>query len=242
MNEQDRYLKINEIYNSIPNGDNPNYKYSIRNKHGFYSRFIFNKNLVYLLNKNKLLLSKLENILDIGCGNGSNLNVIAGIRGSSKGLYGIDLSEMRIENAKMINSSIKFSVNDMRELPYENDKFDMVTAFVSFMYLTDDDDLKKTFSEVKRVLKPGSYFLFYDVVHNNKRNNTRGYKPKFVKNYCKKFDFDFVYLKGSKKYFFLPKLNILQLAKVFPFTVVNLISCFPLPFSNHFYLLQLNKK
>ena len=44
------------------------------------------------------------------------------------------------------------------ELPYETGKFDLVTAFETVYFWP---DLKQSFSEVFRVLKPGGMFMFF---------------------------------------------------------------------------------
>lgn len=100
-------------------------------------------------------------ILDVGCGGGKNIARM--LKRSPQGqVYGIDYSEesvamSRKKNGKLLGSRCFIEQGNVMELPYENEKFDLVTAFETVYFWP---DLNKSFSEVYRVLKPGGMFMF----------------------------------------------------------------------------------
>jgi len=173
---------VNNLYSKTSSFDDPSYIYSLRNPVGFYQRIMVLRSLIEVLNRNNISLSEFNYILDLGCGIGYWLRIIAEIRGNAEGLIGVDLSEERLNYAKKINKNIKWIKADMCNLSFEDETFNFVTAFVSFMFLTNEKDLKKAISEIARVLKNGGFFLFYDVVGNKKLSGfTRGFQIKETK-------------------------------------------------------------
>jgi len=174
-------MSVNELYSSYFNFDDKNYVYSYRNPVGFYQRTMVIRNLIEILNRNDIKLSKFNSILDLGCGIGYFLRMIAEIRGNSEGLVGVDLSEERIKQAQGINKNINWIKADMCSLPFNNNSFGLITALVSFMFLTDEKDLGKAVLEVARVLRDGGFFLFYDVLGNKKiSKSTSGFQIKEI--------------------------------------------------------------
>jgi len=89
-------------------------------------------------------------VLDIGCGVGSFLRLVAD-RGVSP--FGIDASEALIELARERLPAADLRVGEMEALPYENDAFDLVTGFNSFFFA---DDIVGAMREAGRVAKPGA--------------------------------------------------------------------------------------
>lgn len=175
-------MAVDELYSSSFPSDDQNHIYSLRNPVGFYQRIMVLRSLIKILNRNDIKLSKFNSILDLGCGTGYWLRTIAEIRGNSEGLKGVDLSEERIEQAKRIDKDIKWMKADMCNLPFNDKSFDFVTAFVSFMFLTEGKDLKKAVLEVARILRNDGFFLFYDVLDNKKfQKFTRGFQIKEIK-------------------------------------------------------------
>ena len=100
-------------------------------------------------------------ILDVGCGGGKNIARMLKRCPEGK-VYGIDYSEesvamSRKKNGKLLGSRCFIEQGNVMELPYEKEKFDLVTAFETVYFWP---DLNKSFSEVYRVLKPGGMFMF----------------------------------------------------------------------------------
>ena len=100
-------------------------------------------------------------ILDVGCGGGKNIARMLKLSPQGQ-VYGIDYSEesvamSRKKNGKLLGSRCFIEQGNVMDLPYETGKFDLVTAFETVYFWP---DLKKSFSEVFRVLKPGGMFMF----------------------------------------------------------------------------------
>jgi SAM-dependent methyltransferase len=89
-------------------------------------------------------------VLDIGCGVGAFLRLVAA-RGARP--FGIDASEGLIEFARTRIPEADLRVGDMEALPYEDDTFDLVTGFNSFFFA---NDMVAALREAGRVAKPGA--------------------------------------------------------------------------------------
>lgn len=94
------------------------------------------------------------NILDIGCGGGFNIRRM--INKSSKAkVYGIDISDASVEKSKVANKKYlgkrcEVYKGSADNLPFEDNFIDLVTAFETVYFWK---DMKKCFTEIKRVLK-----------------------------------------------------------------------------------------
>lgn len=88
-----------------------------------------------------------DKILDVGCGSGLFVSLAAKL---ATDVTGFDATKELIEEAKLRNASIKFLTGEMEELPFDDNKFDIITGFNSFQYAS---DVKHALSEAKRVLK-----------------------------------------------------------------------------------------
>ena len=162
--------------------DYPSYIYSLRNPVGFYQKFLIERCMINLFNRYKIRLSVRDQILELDCGTGYSLRRFGELRGSSARLVGVDLSEARIAQARRINANVSFCCSDMCSLPFKSASFDMVTAFVSFMFFLAERDMLRAFGEVQRVLKKDGYFEFYDL-RGGKRTgkDTRGFHEREVR-------------------------------------------------------------
>lgn len=100
------------------------------------------------------------NVLDIGCGGGANLKRLLNLcpRGN---IYGIDLSEESVAfakryNARYLDKRCFIQQGNVCSLPYENEFFDVATAFETVYFWS---PVKTALAEVARVLKKGGCFL-----------------------------------------------------------------------------------
>ena len=77
-------------------------------------------------------------------------------------VYGVDYSEKSVKISRQVNKdlidkgTVDVKQGNVQNLDYEDNTFDIVTAFETVYFWP---DIEKCFGEVKRVLKPGGIFL-----------------------------------------------------------------------------------
>ncbi len=105
-------------------------------------------------------------ILDVGCGTGFDLYIAAQLTGPEGRVYGVDLTEamvlrarQNLKKAGIVNAEVQ-QVNS-ESLPFEKSTFDVV---ISNGVINLSPQKETLFREINRVLKPGGWFGFADVV------------------------------------------------------------------------------
>ena len=100
-------------------------------------------------------------ILDIGCGGGANIARL--LQHAPKGVVqGIDYSSVSVAKSSKVNAKAiaegrcKVQEASVVELPFEENTFDLVTAFETIYFWP---DIEHCFGEVKKALKPGGQFV-----------------------------------------------------------------------------------
>ena len=98
-------------------------------------------------------------MLDIGCGGGATLKRLLK-RSKGAQVYGIDISEESVAKARKVNANVLdrqvfVTQGSAEKLPYEDNKFDLVTAVETVYFWP---DLPNCLKEVRRVVKPGGRF------------------------------------------------------------------------------------
>ncbi len=89
-------------------------------------------------------------VLDVGCGAGAFLRLVAERGGVP---HGIDASEALIAFARPRLPNADLRVGEMEDLPWGDDSFDLVTGFNSFFFA---NDMAAALREAGRVAKPGA--------------------------------------------------------------------------------------
>ncbi len=109
-------------------------------------------------------------ILEVGCGGGHFTNMIKKYYPSCE-VYGIDLDNNHIKFAKKEskkqNIEVNYQVADIKELPFNDNSFDLVFSHTVVEHLPFDDFIK----EQKRVLKTGGKLVIMRVdmhIHNDR--------------------------------------------------------------------------
>ena len=106
-------------------------------------------------------------ILDVGCGGGRTISKLAALATEGK-VYGVDYSETSVAattktNARWINTRrVEVQHGSVSQLPFEDGKFDFVTAVETHFWWP---DLPAGFREIHRVLKPGGTMVVIGEVY-----------------------------------------------------------------------------
>ena len=127
---------------------------------GIYDRLFESMNKGLRLAGIKLFRpAKGMNVLDVGCGTGTHLDLY---RGYECNLYGLDLSPSMLEVArKRLGNAAKLVLGDAAEMPYENSQFDLVIAMLSLHEMC-PETRSAVVMEITRVLKTEGRSLLID--------------------------------------------------------------------------------
>ena len=95
-------------------------------------------------------------ILDVGCGGGATIKDLLKLSEESI-IYGLDYAQKSIEisslnNKEELNKRVFLKEGDVAQLPYEDNKIDLVTAVETVYFWP---DITKGLEEIHRVLKTG---------------------------------------------------------------------------------------
>ncbi len=103
-----------------------------------------------------------DHVLDIGCGPGLLLKDIAAMVGENGLAAGVDVSDSMIALSKARctkTAQVRIELADATNLPFADETFDCVVSTQTLEYV---EDLTKTLSEARRVLKPDGRILIVD--------------------------------------------------------------------------------
>ncbi|WP_303871173.1 class I SAM-dependent methyltransferase [Acetobacterium wieringae] len=110
-----------------------------------------------LLIKEQVELKNGDTILDVACGNGRLLQMLA--QKARIKAYGIDVSEEMIKTARAANPGMGFLVGSAETTPFEDNQFDLVTVCCAFHHFTQPAAFM---AEADRILKPGGRLIIAD--------------------------------------------------------------------------------
>jgi ubiquinone/menaquinone biosynthesis C-methylase UbiE len=148
---------------------------------------------VYLFLKNK----KVKTILDLGCGSGRD-----SIFFTKKGfdVIALDVFVDDKQQEKLKRFDIKFLKEDIKNIKFKTNSFDVIYAHLSLHYFN-DKTTDKIFNNLYNILKPGGYIF---VKCKSTTDPYFGQGKKIEENY---YDF------GHKRYFFTKEYMIGKLKK-----------------------------
>lgn len=103
-------------------------------------------------------------ILEVGCGQGANLWFLAK---EGFDVHGVDISISAIKKAgkylkEAYNVKAKLGAEDVRNLLYKNDSFDVVVDCNMIQHISYTDH-KVAYKEIYRILKPGGVFWCFHI-------------------------------------------------------------------------------
>jgi len=126
-------------------------------------------------------LQKLK-ILDVGCGSGGHLRRMADFGVEPGNCFGVDLFRKSLHNARRLNPNIHFFEAHGAQLPFATEAFDLVFQYTMLTSVLDPRLQSDIVSEIRRVLRPGGYLIWYDFAYSNPRNpNVRGIGRKQIR-------------------------------------------------------------
>jgi len=101
-------------------------------------------------------------VLDVGCGTGYLLRLLAGRYAQATELVGIDPAPSMVETAEQAaeDQRLRFTVGAAEQLPYPDDSFDLVVSSTSFDHWADQ---VAGVGECARVLAPGGQLVLTDL-------------------------------------------------------------------------------
>jgi len=184
-------IRIKEAYDRRKEGV-PKGLYSYFNQANLFIIHGRERAILNLLDKYGMNLLENKVVLDLGCGNGGPLRNFIQYGALPENLYGIDLLEDKIEQARMLSPNIDFRCDNAEELPYEDESFDIVMQFTVFTSILDDGMKRNIASEMLRVLKPGGIIIWYDYFVSKPTNpDTRGVRREEIEGLFPNCTFDF---------------------------------------------------
>jgi SAM-dependent methyltransferase len=112
-----------------------------------------------------------KRILEVGCGSGGWLRRFIIWGSSPEDLFGVDLQESRISDARdTLPRATTLKCGNAAHLEFPDGSFDLVVQFTMFSSVLSIEMKRQIASEMLRVLKPGGYVVWYDFFVRNRFN------------------------------------------------------------------------
>lgn len=203
--------------------------YSLINPIGFYGsmkiRQVFYEVLRKLKN-NRIDLSK-EKILDVGCGKGDLTRYFADLFLKPEQIYGMDLSQYRISQAKSLHPGITYFLDDIVRMRNSlQGEFGLITAVDVFMHLDREEQILSGLENIYRLLKENGIFIWYDAVAkdhyiSDHDAEVNGFHPNQMKELCHQTGFTLLFSMPVFKNV-IWRYHSVYMTKKFPMWLVSL--------------------
>ena len=111
-------------------------------------------------------LSNVRLVVDLGCGAGFDLGLLAESCPENSLVIGLDFTFSMLEKAKLNlnkkqHKKIRLALGDMEQLPFANNSVELILGNASFNLTLDK---RLAFSEAARVLRPGGRLVIRDLI------------------------------------------------------------------------------
>ncbi|MEW5938039.1 MAG: class I SAM-dependent methyltransferase [Chloroflexota bacterium] len=120
-------------------------------------------------------------ILEMGCGDGGVLAEFLTFGASPQNLFGIDLLPDRLREARYRLPSSPLVNADGSHLPFPDSSFDLILQFTALSSILEADLRRAICHDMLRLLEPNGLILSYDFWLNPTNPQTRGLRPKEIK-------------------------------------------------------------
>lgn len=111
------------------------------------------------------VLERSKKIIDIGVGTGYLLSQLVKVTDEKQKIIAVDLSAQMLKNSqtylqkkKLLSPRISFEKADSRDLPWEENTFDLYLSSYLFDLLP-EEELRESIQEMERVLRPDGYAI-----------------------------------------------------------------------------------
>lgn len=171
-----------------------------------------------------------EKILDVGCGKGDLTRYFTDLFLNPGAIYGMDLSQYRITQARSLHPAINYFVDDIVQMKntniFEDTSFGLVTAADVFMHLNTEEQLICSLENIHRLLKEGGIFIWYDAVAkdhfaSDQDDEVQGFHPKQMIELSQKAGFKMLFSHPVFKNV-IWRYHSAYLTKKFPMWLVSL--------------------
>jgi len=187
----DEISRIKDIYKTYDTSENYKKLYS---PFGLYAYFFISleQHLIQLFKKNKLYTLENKRILDFGIGEGKNISIFYKLGLRPEDIFGTDILFYRLKKIKDFYNNIDISQSEGQFLPYKNNSFDIVSQFVVFSSILNDNVCRNIAAEMLRVLKDDGMIIWYDSHGGNMMSeHTRSYSEKQIKEFFPNCRYEF---------------------------------------------------
>ena len=139
-----------------------------------------------------------DTVVDLGCGPATQLAMVARLNPETQ-FIGVDLSPDMLDRARSHAAEQALKNTDFRTenitrlRSFQDHSVDAVISTVALHHLADVDALKRTFSEVHRVLKPGGGIYLVDFGHLKSEKSIKYFAYQYADRQPELFTLDYLY-------------------------------------------------
>lgn len=110
-------------------------------------------------------------LLDVGCGTGDFMRLMVRYGLPPSQVVGVDVLEDRLSTARDLSPHLRYELIDGQTLPFPDASFDVLMQLTVFSSILDLEVQRSLAAEMRRVLRPGGFILWYDMRVTDPRNH-----------------------------------------------------------------------